>query len=209
MAYNSLEQQLGFISYIIMFIAINFAFFIHEFSKVCIANIISEHAVTKGVPIKKFIEPIGFILMFYFGVGWSNSCEINPMYFKNRKSDSLKVYLGAVLVNLILGLFLISVSSIMQTDELLLNSLLTQSVNIFEIIEVAGTVIFAVGIMNFIPIVPFSGHHILYELVSPNTKIMLINNRMIVQMIVLFLIFFGIISGIIDTSIYFVKMFFN
>lgn len=208
MAYNSLEQQLGFISYIIMFVIINIAFFIHEFSKVCIANIISEHAVTKGVPIKKFIEPIGFILMFYFGVGWSNSCEINQMYFKNRKSDTLKVYLGAVFVNLGIGLLLIIIASIMQTEQELLNNLLTGSVSLFQIIDVVGTVIFAVGLMNLIPIVPFSGHKILYELVSPNTKMLLINNRMIVQMIVVFLIFFGFISGIINSVIYFVKMIF-
>ncbi len=207
MAYNFLESQLGFISYILMFVVINVAFFIHEFSKVCIANVISEHAVTKGVPVKKFIEPIGLILMMYLGIGWSNSPEISAVYFKDRKKDMLKVYVGAVLVNVLLGLGLIIFANNMSLiGSSPLTVVLFNKVTILDIIYQFGVVIFAVGIMNLIPMVPFSGYHILYELVSPNTKIALINNRQTIQILVLFALFFGVFTNIIYNLIYIVSM---
>ncbi len=207
MAYNLYESQLGLFSFVLMFVVINVAFFIHEFSKVCIANVISEHAVTKGVPVKKFIEPIGLILMMYLGIGWSHAPEINPIYFKNRKNDMLKVYLGAVLVNIVLGLVMIIFANNMTTiGNGALSLLVVKKLTIFDLIYQFGIVIFAVGLMNLIPMVPFSGYHILYELVSPNAKMTLINNRQTIQIIVLFAIFFGFFSNIIITAINLVSM---
>ncbi len=197
MAYNSLEPFMGFWSYIVMAIVMLVAFFIHEFSKVVIANILSDRAVTVGVPLKRFIEPIGFCLMYFFGVGWANSATINPLYFNNRKRDVLLVYLGAVCTSLLIGAGLLMLSFNFMSSYGLLQM---QSISfiIWNIVAVLGKVSVAVAIMNLIPMIPFSGYYILYELVSPNVKMSLINNRNIIQVIVLMLLFFGQITKIIN-----------
>lgn len=204
MAYNTLYNSLGFWSYFVMAIIILVAFFIHEFSKVVIANFISENAVTKGVPLKTFIEPIGFILMFCFGIGWSNSATINPVFFKNRKKDTLKVYLGAVFANIILGIFFIIMALTIESDLIAMSGLgiTNQTALIFaQAIYTLGQVILAVGIMNLIPMHPFSGYKIFYELASPNAKMALVNNRTIIQLIVVLLIFYGVVGNIVGTIV--------
>ncbi len=198
MVYNSLLRGLGIWSFFIMAVIIVVAFFIHEFSKVVIANIINPDAVAKGVPIKKFIEPIGFIFMFVCGIGWANSCKINPGYFKDRKKDTLKVYLGAVICSVVIGIILMVVGNVLRPPIL---SSVRMNMYMFyfaNAIYTLGTVSTAVGIMNLIPMVPFSGYNIFFELSSPNTKMWLINNKSLVQMIVIFLMLFGIITSVMN-----------
>lgn len=201
MAYNSLYGSLGFWSYIVMALIIVVAFLIHEFSKVIIANSISEYAVMEGVPIKRIIEPVGFMLMYFFGIGWSNTCKINAVYFKDRKSDTLKVYGGAVIANVVIGfVFMIIATFAMSGMVFDIGFLLNGSPVVIglQVLYVLGVVTLSVGVMNLIPMSPFSGYHIFYELSSPNTKMKMINYRGAIQMVVLLLIFFGIGSSIMN-----------
>lgn len=209
MAYNSLYVVLGFWSYVVMALIMIVAFLIHEFSKVIICNTISKNAVTQGVPIKRFIEPIGFIMMYFFGIGWSNTCKINAVYFTNRKKDTLKVYGGAVIANIVIGFSFMLIYTIISSNNVFdVSSLLEGNVSfiILEILYALGVVTTAVGIMNLIPMLPFSGYHIFYELSSPNTKMKMINYSNIIKVIVLFLIFFGVASYIINFILEFLKL---
>ncbi len=202
MIYNSLYQFFGVWSYLIMAVIILIAFFIHEFAKVFIANVINPDAVTKGVPLKNFIEPIGFIFMFTSGIGWANSAKINPGYFKDRKRDTLRVYGGAIILSIIIGLALMILGNILQPTLLNPIKIGTNTFYISRVIYTLGVVNLAVGIMNMIPMIPFSGYHILFEISSPNTKMWLINNKGLVQMIVVFLMIFGIVTSAMNFIIY-------
>ncbi len=206
MAYNTLETTLGAWSYIFLIVVILSAFFIHQFAKVFIANIISVDSVKTGIPIKRFIEPIGLILMIIFGVGWSNGPEINALYFTDRKKNTLQVYLGAILTNIVVGIVFIILSSYFISNAKLFNISVMQ-INIISFFAMFGNVNLAVGIMNLIPMIPFSGYHVLYELVSPNSKMWLINNKNIVQIIFMLLIVFGYVSLVIYNLINFIQQF--
>lgn len=47
----------------------------------------------------KHIDPIGFICLFFAGFGWGRPVEINPMYYKHKRSDELLVSLAGVVTN--------------------------------------------------------------------------------------------------------------
>lgn len=184
MAYDKLYGFLGFWSFLIMIAIYIFAFLVHEFSKVIIANTISKDCVTKGVPLSNFIEPVGFLLMMFYGVGWSRNAEINALYFKNRKNDTLKIYLGAVISNIVIGIIIISLAWLFAKENFILQLTLIT----------LGQVVMAVGVMNLLPVTPFSGYKIFCEILSPNGKMKLIANEKMLQMIVIMLVFFDVIG---------------
>lgn len=47
----------------------------------------------------KHIDPIGFLCLFFAGFGWGRPVEINPMYYKHKRSDELLVSLAGVVTN--------------------------------------------------------------------------------------------------------------
>lgn len=188
MAYNIISDEFGFWSFPIMIVMYLIGFLVHEFAKVIFANAIAEDSVTKGVPLSHFIEPIGLTLMFVFGVGWSNSAEINALYFKDRKKDTIKIYGLAILTNIIIGILLITFGSKLFLVENIMGLLL------FTL----GRVVLCVGIINLIPVIPFSGYKVLCELLSPNGKMKLIANEKTIQLLFMLLVIFRIIGAYVE-----------
>ena len=54
----------------------------------------------------KHIDPVGFMFMLIFRFGWAKAVPINPMYFKNRKIDTILVSLAGVTVNFIIAIII-------------------------------------------------------------------------------------------------------
>ncbi len=185
----------GLESLILMAIIIILAFFIHEFSKVIIANILSDDAVVEGVPIKRFIEPIGFILMYVYGFGWANGPKINCGRFQDRKKGAIYVYGGAIAISAFIGfLFMILGSNIISFI-----GVSGMSRTIATSLFAFGRTSLAVAIMNIIPMYPFSGYNLFFELSSPNRKMWLMNNKQTTQIVFIFLLMFGIMQIFMET----------
>lgn len=49
------------------------------------------------------IDPIGFIALLFIGFGWGVPVQINPDYYKNRRSGELIVGLAGVAANLVIA----------------------------------------------------------------------------------------------------------
>ncbi len=62
-------------------------------------------------PIKHF-DPIGFLCMFFVGVGWAKPVPVNPLLFKHYRRDDLKVALAGITANLCLFLLCLLVLSL-------------------------------------------------------------------------------------------------
>lgn len=52
----------------------------------------------------RHLDPVGTIMMFFFGFGWAKPVPINPSYFKNPHRDDLLVSIAGITMNLILFL---------------------------------------------------------------------------------------------------------
>ena len=50
----------------------------------------------------KHLDPIGFAMMFLAGFGWAKPVPVNPLKYKNYRSDDLKVSLAGITANLAL-----------------------------------------------------------------------------------------------------------
>ena len=53
-------------------------------------------------PLKHF-DPAGFIALLFIGFGWGVPVEVDPRYYKNRRSGELLVSLAGVVTNLLLA----------------------------------------------------------------------------------------------------------
>jgi len=51
----------------------------------------------------RHLDPVGIIMLVIFKVGWAKPVQINPLYFKNRKSSVIFVALAGPLANLIVA----------------------------------------------------------------------------------------------------------
>ena len=173
------------------------ALVIHESVKARCSTMMGDptpkhHGLLQGNPLK-YIEPIGFLLTVIMGFGWGRPTPTSPIYYKDRVKGVLITFITPSLVNLIIGLA--TVIFIGLLDEALgpvlvgLPRLLVMS---FARVNIA------VALFNMIPVPPLDAAKILQVFLSPNAAVKMTQNEKILQVVLMFLVFLGIIGGIIN-----------
>ncbi|MFV0504111.1 MAG: M50 family metallopeptidase [Lachnospirales bacterium] len=170
----------------IFLITMVLAFYIHEAVKVMVANFYSMNNFKNKINIKKFIEPVGLILMVMFGVGWVNPTDINMLYLKNRNENRLKIYFLAIVANFILGMGIYYGMKFI--------SIPNETIVLILFFFARSNMI--VAIINFLPMYPMSGYQILMGKASPDLKFKLVNYNYVIVAISALLIFFGAITAL-------------
>ena len=134
----------------------------------------------------KHIDPIGFICMVIFHIGWAKPVPINTRYFKNPKrgmalsaaAGPVSNLLLALIFALLLRLEVLLVDSFMQ-EELVNLALATNGAAIAvsgaaKFLSVLAYMLFigvilntSLAIFNLIPVPPFDGSRIFYAFLPP------------------------------------------
>ena len=172
---------------------------IHEFTRALLSTIFgdnypkSQKRLTLN-PIRHF-EPIGFLLMFYSGgFGWGKPVETSALYYKNRKRDTLLVAILPSVVNLIMGIVFMSIYVMLRNNPG--NPYLIALLNYLAYYNVG------LAMYNILPVAPMDCVKVLAVLMPANQYFKYMQNEKMIQMIFLFLMFFGLITGWMDTLIY-------
>ena len=172
---------------------------VHEFTRALLSMIFgdnypkSQGRVTLN-PIKHF-EPIGFLLMFYSGgFGWGKPVETSALYYKDRKKHTLMVAILPSVVNLILGLIFLVIYKMMERSGA--NYYLVALLNYLCYYNTA------IAVYNLLPVAPMDCVKVLAVLMPANQYYKYMQNEKLIQMIFLFLLFFGLVTGIMDAIIY-------
>ena len=170
---------------------------VHEFVRALTATILgdtypkSQGKVTLN-PVKHF-EPIGFLMMLYSGgFGWGRPVETSALYYKNRKRDTLLVAILPTVVNLILGIVFLFVYIRFQSGNFYLSTL-------FHYVAYYNV---ASAVYNVLPVAPMDCTKVLAVLMPANQYFKYMQNEKLIQMLFLFLLFFGMITGVMDKIIY-------
>ena len=153
---------------------------VHEFVRALTSTVLgdnypkSQGQVTLN-PVKHF-EPIGFLMMLYSGgFGWGKPVETSALYYKNRKRDTLLVAILPTVVNLILGLVFLFAYGTFRSKGYYI-----------------GTLLHYLAYYNVA----------LAVLLPANQYFKYMQNEKLIQMLFLFLLFFGMITGFMDKIIY-------
>ena len=172
---------------------------VHEFTRALLSTIFgdnypkSQKRLTLN-PLKHF-EPIGFLMMFYSGgFGWGKPVETSALYYKNRKRDTLLVAILPSVVNFVLGIVFMGIYVLLRRNGG--NAYLVSLLNYLAYYN-AGLAIY-----NLLPVAPMDCVKVLSVVMPANQYFKYMQNEKMIQMIFLFLLFFGLITGWMDTLIY-------
>lgn len=175
---------------------------VHEFTRAVVSTALGDTLPkNKGRltlnPVKHF-EPIGFLLLFYSGgFGWGKPVDTSALYYKNRKRDTLLVAILPSVVNLILGMiFLVLQSKVFGSDSYL--GMIFYYLCYYNV---------GLAVYNFLPVAPMDCAKVLSVSIPANRYFQYLQYEKMIQMIFLFLLFFGLITGIFNVIIGFVIQF--
>ena len=180
--------------------AVIFATTLHEFSRAAVSTALgdkkpkNEGRLTLN-PIKHF-EPVGFILMWATGFGWGKPVETSPMFYKNRKRDTLITAIAPTVINLIAALVSSVLYSLAPLNEMgivgILLSYLLVSIKQFNIY---------IAVYNIVPVSPMDCVKVLSCVLPANSYFKYIQYEKIIQMVFLLLLFMGYTNFIINPII--------
>jgi len=135
----------------------------------------------------KFFEPVGFIFMMVFHMGWGQPVPTSALRYKNRQLASVLVGLVPVLVNLAIGIIVFNLTQIVQIA----------NPHVYLVLFVFARVNISFAIFNLIPIYPLSGQRILTALASPNAVASMTYYEKSMQFILIILLVFGLIPSLV------------
>ena len=172
---------------------------VHEFTRALLSTIFgdnyprSQKRLTLN-PIRHF-EPIGFLMMFYSGgFGWGKPVETSALYYKNRKRDTLLVAILPSVVNAVLAIVFMGIYVIFRRSGG--NAYLIALLNYLAYYNMG------LAMYNILPVAPMDCVKVLAVLMPANQYFKYMQNEKMIQMIFLFMLFFGLITGWMDTLIY-------
>jgi len=184
-------NQLLIIVYIIP--AAFFVPIIHEWVRAMTSHALgdtlpSQRGFITANPLK-FFEPIGFIFMMVFHIGWGQPVPTSALRYKNRQLASVLVGLVPILVSLAIGIIVFNLTQMFH----IANNHIHYIMSLFARINIS----FAV--FNLIPIYPLSGQRILAALANPNAVATMTYYEKPLQLIMVILMAFGILPGFIES----------
>jgi Zn-dependent protease len=141
----------------------------------------------------KHLELIGFIFGIFYGFCWGKPVPTSSANYKNRVSNTILVYSIPTLINFILG-----AASYQLARELGYETFIyAESVQLF--CYTFSFVNFYTALFNLIPIEPGDMSRILSVILKPKTYFSISGRQTMLKTILIFLIFFNVISNIFSS----------
>ncbi|MCL2048416.1 MAG: site-2 protease family protein [Defluviitaleaceae bacterium] len=177
-----------------------FAPVIHEFTKARVSAALGDPQPRKNGFITfdplRFFEPIGFILMLAYGVGWGQPVPTSPFYYKDKRKGIALTYITPIIANLFVGMAVIFLASVLRRIPLEImqwgDGFLIYALTRF------GRLNIRLAVFNLLPIHPLAMSKLLPLFVSPETTMTLNQHEKPMQLLMLFLLMFGVLDGIIE-----------
>ncbi|GFN35422.1 site-2 protease family protein [Tepidimicrobium xylanilyticum] len=181
---------------ILRFPGLLLAIIVHEFSHGYMAYLLGDNTAKNSGRLSlnplKHLDVVGLIFMLIFRFGWAKPVPINPIYFKNRKRDTLLVSLAGPLSNFILAIIIgIILSKNIVTSYLMQNILL-----------IALWYNIMLGVFNLLPFPPLDGSKILASLLPDKYEYLFYKNERYLYIVLILLIITDTIDKILSPLIY-------
>ena len=147
----------------------------------------------------KHLDPIGFICMVLFGIGWANPVPINTRHFKKPRRDmALSAAAGPVSNLLLAVVFALLLKGFLLLPDAIYASLgiFAQIIIMFLIQAISLNVFFA--IFNLLPVPPFDGSRILYVFLPPKYYFGVMKYERYICIGFMLLLFLGVLDPILN-----------
>jgi len=151
----------------------------------------------------KHIEPIGFICVCLWGMGWGKPVATMPNYYapERRRKSILIVHIMPVVVNLLVGLAL-GVGAMGLKMYLLeaepWNVVWSLPVYVYYVVLGAAAVNISFALGQCLPVYPMAGERVLCQFLKPNSVVKMAQYQGIWQV----LLMIGLASGYVGMVVY-------
>ena len=148
----------------------------------------------------KHIEPIGFILVCVFGVGWGKPVKMMLNYYapEKRRKYNLIVRIMPVVLNLLVGLLLGVGAMLMKTLLMPETAIGVWLLYAYYVVLGAAAVNICFALGQCIPVYPMAGERVLANFMKPDTVVKMTRYQGIWQV----LLVIGLLGGYMGMVIY-------
>lgn len=187
-----------------------FAPVLHEWVKARVSNMQGDQTPRKTGFMTynpfKYFEPIGFILMMVFNVGWGRPVPTSAFSYKNRKLGVLLTYGIPVLVNFLMGilalLFILLIDQPLHRwafSQVTAGNLWVTDVTfaLLRILFLFAQCNIALAIFNFVPVHPMAMSKILLVFLGPEAAVKFTHYEKPIQALLFIALIFGLTTFLI------------
>lgn len=179
-----------------------FAPVIHEWVKARVSGVLGDPSPRKGGFIScnplRFFEPIGFIFMLYFQVGWGRPVPTSPFMYRNKRAGTILTYSAPIVANLLVGMLTIFFLSLFRdTINEWVYAFGGAVSHLRRSAELFGRLNIRLAVFNLIPVYPMAASKLLQLFVSPRTAMQLNNYEKRMQILLFLFLIFGVLEMIV------------
>ena len=139
----------------------------------------------------RHIDPLGFIFMLIFQLGWGKPVNTSALHYRDRRKNTVVVYVLPIIANVLIATAFVCISGLIKNIETAHG---TAQYYIKEIIKVCALINMNYAIFNILPVYPLSGAKILTAFLPPAGAIKYANYEKVLQIALVVLIILGFIN---------------
>ncbi len=157
----------------------------------------------------KHIDPLGFLSLLFFRIGWAKPVVVNSRYFKNPKAGMVITSLSGPISNFVLA-FLSSFIYVLIEKLGIAFSFMSASNNGFLVGAYASVLIMSrcmvtinlgLGVFNLIPIPPLDGSKVLYAFLPYEIILKIVPYENYIRIFLMIALCLGFLSAPISISV--------
>ena len=196
---NMSSPIIGILMIALQIPAVIFVTSLHEFSRAAVSAMLGDQKPKNEgrltINPAKHFEPIGFILMWATGFGWGKPVETSPMFYKNRKRDTIITAVMPSVINLVFA----AVASVLYG--VVSSGTGIGAVIIAVFLSAVKRYSVSIAVYNILPVAPMDCVKVLSCILPANTYFSYMQYEKIIQMIFLLVLFMGYISDFMNPII--------
>lgn len=143
---------------------------------------------------KAHLDPIGFLLLFLVGFGWSKPVYVNDSNFKNKRLAFSLYFISGTIMNILIAVLVIWISRLLRTVGV-------SFVELYAVLDYVVAVNLSLGAFCLLPIPPLAGYYFLLQILPYSVSIKLRALEQYSLVIIMLLMFTNLINYVI-TPIY-------
>jgi len=191
----------GLLFLLIRVAAVLICIIVHELSHGLAARLLGDHTAKQAGRLSlnplRHIDPVGFLMMLFVGVGWAKPVPVDMRRFKHPKRDMALTALAGPLSNFLLALGALGLGSLLYVFLPEDGSIVFAYARLF--LSYIAVLSVGLGLFNLVPIPPLDGSRVLFSLLPDGLYLRLMRWERYLMLAVIALAYVGFFAGPLNT----------
>ncbi|WP_416324426.1 site-2 protease family protein [[Eubacterium] hominis] len=174
-------------------IALSFHEFAHSFVAYKLGDVSQKESGRLSLNPLNHLDPIGTLSLIICGFGWAKPVQINPYFFKDRKSGMIQSAMAGPLANLIVGfIFMLLMGLTLKTGMAFSNQIGNY---LYLLCYYTAVMNVGLAVFNLIPLPPLDGSKILMGILDEDTYFKIMQYEQYISIVLIILLIAGVLNG--------------